>query len=141
MYVFDEILRFHAHVAECGYVAMDFNDYSTLYNFNTGKIKICDIDFYAKQSYINGFGKALGDTVIMSPEEFRIGGLIDEISNVYAMGGTAFRLFSNNETDRSPEAWTLSEALYDVAKRAVSDERDQRQQSIKQFIKEWRAAK
>lgn len=87
MYVFDGILEFHAHAEKCGYVAMDFNDYSTLYNFDTGKIKICDIDFYAKQSYINSFGKALGDPVIMSPEEFRIGGLIDEISNVYSMAG------------------------------------------------------
>ena len=141
IYIFEEILRFHEHVAQCGYVAMDFNDYSTLYNFDTGEVKICDIDFYAKQSYINGFGKALGDTVIMSPEEFRIGGLIDEISNVYTMGATAFRLFSDNESDRSPEAWTLSSELYAVVKKAIIDERDQRQQSIKQLIEEWRAAK
>ena len=140
LHVFDEILRFHNHAAKCGYVAMDFNDYSTLYNFDTGEVKICDIDFYAKQTYINGFGKVLGDEVLMSPEEFRIGGLIDEITNVYTMGATAFRLFSKNERDRSPETWTLNTALYDVAKRAVSDERDQRQQSIRQLIDEWRKA-
>jgi serine/threonine-protein kinase len=114
---------------------MDFNDYSTLYNFDTGEIKICDIDFYAKQSYINGMSRALGDPVIMSPEEFRIGGLVDEVSNVYTMGATAFRIFSTNDRDRSPEAWTLNMKLYAVAKKAVSDERDQRQQS------EWRVAK
>ena len=141
IYVFEEILRFHEYAVKCGYVAMDFNDYSPLYNFNTGEIKICDIDFYAKQSYINGFGKALGDMVIMSPEEFRIGGLIDEISNVYTMGATAFRLFSDNERDRSPEAWTLNMKLYEVVKKAVSDEREERQQSIEELIKEWRAAK
>ena len=141
IYVFEEILRFHEHVAKCGYVAMDFNDYSTLYNFDTGEVKICDIDFYAKQSYINGMGKALGDPVIMSPEEFRIGGLIDEISNVYTMGATAFRLFSESERDRSPEKWTLSLELYAVVKKAVSDERDDRQQSIEQLIAEWRAAR
>jgi serine/threonine-protein kinase len=141
IYVFEEILRFHEYAVKCGYVAMDFNDYSPLYNFNTGEIKICDIDFYAKQSYINGFGKALGDMVIMSPEEFRIGGLIDEISNVYTMGATAFRLFSDNERDRSPEAWALNMKLYEVVKKAVSDEREERQQSIKQLIEEWRTAK
>ena len=135
--IFEEILRFHEYVAKCGYVAMDFNDYSPLYNFGTGELKVCDIDFYAKQSYINGFGKALGDTVIMSPEEFRIGGLVDEISNVYAMGATAFRLFCYDERDRSLETWTLNMALYDVAKRAVSDERSERQQSIRQFMEEW----
>ena len=141
IYVFEEILRFHEYAAQCGYVAMDFNDYSTLYDFDIGQIKICDIDFYAKQSYINGFGRALGDTVVMSPEEFRIGGLIDEISNVYTMGATAFRLFSEHESDRSPETWPLNRALYDVVKKAVSDERDKRQQSITQLIAEWGSAK
>ena len=141
IYIFEEILRFHEHVAKCGYVAMDFNDYSVLYNFDSGEVKICDIDFYAKQSYINGMGRALGDQVIMSPEEFRIGGLVDEISNVYNMGATAFRLFCKDECERSPEAWTLSPELYAVAKKAVSDERSQRQQSIQKLIEEWRAAK
>ncbi len=139
IYVFEEILRFHEHVAKCGYVAIDFNDYSTLYNFDTGEVKICDIDFYAKQSYINGMGRVLGDPVVMSPEEYRIGGLLDEVTNVFTMGAMAFVLFSNN--DRSPEAWPLSPGLYDVVKRAVSDERDDRQQSIKQLIAEWRSAK
>jgi len=139
VFVFEEILRFHEHVAKCGYVAMDFNDYSPLYNFNTGEIKICDIDTYARQSYINGFGKALGDPVIMSPEEHRIGGLIDEISNVYTMGATAFVLLANN--DRSPEAWPLNVQTYAVVKKAVSDERSDRQQSITQLITEWNAAK
>ncbi len=44
-----------------------FNDNSTLYNFESGEFAICDIDFYAKQCYINGHGKALGDTNLMSP--------------------------------------------------------------------------
>jgi len=141
IYVFEEILRFHEYVVKCGYIAMDFNDYSPLYNFDAGEIKICDIDFYAKHTYIVGFGRVLGDQILMSPEEYRIGGLLDEVTMVYTMGATAFRLFSDDERDRSPEAWTLSTALYDVAKKAVSDDRDQRQQSIKQLIEEWRVAK
>ena len=135
IHVFEEILRFHEHAAKCGYVAMDFNDYSTLYNFDTGEVKICDIDFYAKQTYINGFGRALGDQMLMSPEEYRIGGLLDEITNVYTMGATAFMLFT--DYDRSPEAWPLNMKLYDVIKKAVSDERECRQQSIRELIEEW----
>jgi len=139
MGVFEEILRFHEHVVQCGYVAIDFNDNSALYNFGSGKVMICDIDFYAKQSYINGMGRVLGDEKIMSPEEFRIGGLLDEVTNVYTMGATAFALFS--DYNRSPEKWLPSKELYNVAKRAVSDERSQRQQSIRQLIEEWEAAK
>jgi len=35
----------------------------------------------------------------------------------------------------------LSKALFDVAKRAVNDERNKRQQTIGQFIEEWEAEK
>ena len=77
--------------------------------------------------------------MLMAPEEFRIAGVLDEVTNVYRMGATAFMLFSNY--DHSPEAWTLSSELYTVVKKAVSDAKADRQHSIKQLIEEWRAAK
>lgn len=135
--VFNGILEFHAHVANQGYVAIDFNDQSTLYNFETGDFKICDIDFYAKYSYMNGLGETIGDPSIMSPEEHRIAGLVDEISNVYTMGATAFVFFADEKRER--EYWGLSDELYEVAKKAVSVKRKDRQQSIGEFLEEWRA--
>jgi serine/threonine-protein kinase len=75
----------------------------------------------------------------MSPEEFSLGAVIDEITNVYAMGATAFSLFS--DSDRSSEKWPLDTRLYDVVKQAVSNDRGQRQRSIRQLIEEWRAVK
>jgi serine/threonine-protein kinase len=82
----------------------------------------------------------------MSPEEFTQGAVIDEVTNVYAMGATAFALFGKDELrghkdGRQPEYWSLSTAGFEVAKRAVSDDRRKRQQSIKQLIAEWDAAK
>jgi hypothetical protein len=53
-------------------------------------------------------------------------------------GATAFRLFANS--DRSKEAWPLSSKLYAVVKKATSDNRSERQQSIKRLREEWRAA-
>jgi serine/threonine-protein kinase len=74
----------------------------------------------------------------MSPEEYTLGAVIDEVTNVYAMGAIAFALFA--DSDRSCEKWPLSGRLYNVVRRAVSDERSQRQQSIVQLIREWNAA-
>ena len=34
--VYDGILEFHAHVIDCGYIAIDFNNGTFLYNFETG---------------------------------------------------------------------------------------------------------
>ena len=142
--VYEGILEFHAHVAEQGYVAIDFNDQNTLYNFDNGSFAICDIDFYTKQCYINGTGEVFGAPLLMSPEECRMGGLVDEISNVYAMGATAFvffadALFTHGENYLRSK-WSLSQELYEVAKKAISEPRNERQQTIRSYITEWKAA-
>jgi aminoglycoside phosphotransferase (APT) family kinase protein len=133
--VFDDILAFHAHVIDKGYIAIDFYDGSIMYDFAAKKTTICDIDFYSKMPYTNNIGRLWGSSRFMSPEEFELGRVIDEITNVYLMGATAFALFS--DYDRRFEKWQLSEELYKVALRAVSNERNQRQQSIQQYIDEW----
>ena len=69
----------------------------------------------------------------------QLGTAIDEITNVYTQGATAFALFS--DYDRSREAWPLDGKLYEVAIRAVSHDRNIRQQSIKEFRMEWEACK
>ena len=137
--VFDEILEFHAHVAKQGYVAIDFYDGCIMYDFNIDRTILCDIEFYAKTPYHNPIGRMWGSSRFMSPEEFELGAVIDEITNVYTMGATAFAFFGD-ERDRSIEKWKLNNELFDVAKKAVSDERSKRQQSIEQFIEEWKAA-
>ena len=136
--VYLDILAFHAHVARQGYVAIDFYDGSIMYDFGRQRALICDIDFYAKAPYINTKGRLWGSSRFMSPEEHRLGATIDEITNVYAMGATAFSLFGDDR-DRSIEKWQLSPTLFEVAKKATSDDRNHRQQTIQQLIDEWTA--
>ena len=136
--IFEDILDFHVHVAASGYVAVDFYDGSILWDTENHRTILCDIDYYAKRPYINRMGRMWGSDRFMSPEEYTAGAEIDEVTNVYTMGATAFALFA--DSDRTREAWTLNAARYDVAARAVSDERNRRQQSIRQLAEEWRAA-
>jgi len=136
--VFDDILAFHSHVAQQGYVAIDFYDGCIMYDFANNKTIICDVEFYAKAPYVNDMGRMWGSSRFMSPEEFQLGAAIDEVTNVYAMGATAFELFGSNH-DRSFEKWMLNKALFDIATKAVSLERGNRQQSVQQFIDEWQA--
>jgi len=137
--VYEGILEFHAHVIECGYVAIDFNNGSTLYNFDTGDFAFCDIDFYAKQCYLNGYDGIWGDPSFKSPEESRGGAVIDETSNVYAMGAVAFYFFAEN-IKHSRTKWTLNEDLYQVAKKSINEQRSLRQPTIKALIAEWKTA-
>jgi serine/threonine-protein kinase len=137
MRAYNDILDFHAHAAQKGYVAIDFYADQILYDFENERTYICDIDFYQKSPYYGDMGP-WGSANFVSPEE-RVPGLrIDEITMVYTMGAASFCLFS--DYDRSPGAWPLSPELYAVASRAVSDERNERQQSIGQYIAEWQAA-
>jgi serine/threonine-protein kinase len=133
--IFEDILEFHAHVAERGYVAIDFYDGSIMYDVENAKTIICDIDFYAKKPCINRMGRMWGSVRFMSPEEHTLGAEIDEITNVYTMGATAFALFADG--DRSAEKWPLGGELYTIVSRAVSDARSLRQQSVAQLIGEW----
>lgn len=135
--VFCDILSFFEYIASQNYVAIDFYDGSILYDFENGKTTICDIDFFRKQPCINDMGRMWGSSRFQSPEEFRFGASIDEVTNVYTIGATAFALFGSYE--RTMDKWELDEKLFSVAAKAVSDDRSARQQSIKQLRKEWEA--
>jgi serine/threonine-protein kinase len=136
--IFSDIMGFHAFVAERSYVAIDFYDGSIMWDAAHKRTIICDIDFYQKSPYVGRMG-LWGSARFVSPEERTDGAVIDEVTNVYTMGATAFCLFA--DSDRTPEKWPLSERLYEVVRRAVSDERSERQQSIRQLMEEWEAAK
>lgn len=58
-------------------------------------------------------------------------------SNVYTVGATTFVLFGGYE--RTMDKWELTEQLFAVAAKAVSNDRSARQQSIKQLREEWEA--
>jgi len=137
--VFDDILEFHLHVIDKGYVAIDFYDGSIMYDFEENKTILCDIDFYSKMPYINKMGRLWGSSRFMSPEEFQLNSEINEITNVYLMGATAFALFADYH--RTSDKWQINQEFYKVASKAVSDSRNERQQSLKEFISEWRGAK
>lgn len=136
--VFSDILSFFENIAAQKYVAIDFYDGSILYDFESGRTTICDIDLFRKQPCVNDMGHMWGSSRFQSPEEHQLGAVIDEITNVYTLGATAFALFGGY--NRTQDAWELSDKLFAVAAKAVREDCMQRQQSIKQFIKEWEAA-
>lgn len=152
--VFRDVAVFLEYVNSRGYVAIDFYDGSVLYDPNgqgepaapdqnaestrRGRTTICDIDFFSKKPYFNSMGRMWGSSSFMSPEEFTLGAEIDEITNVYTAGAFAFALFGGYR--REAGTWTLGQASFEVARRAVSEDRGSRQQSLRQLLQEWEAA-
>ena len=56
------------------------------------------------------------------------------------MGAMAFLFFAEYDLN-TREKWILSNELYEVVKKAISEQRNERQQSISDLITEWDAAK
>lgn len=135
--VYWDVLEFLDYVNRTGSVAIDFYDGSVMYNFDSGKTTICDVDFFRKKPCVNDMGRMWGSAKFMSPEEFQLGAQIDEVTNVYTAGAMAFALFGKYE--RGMDTWQLSPELYQTACKAVSDDRAQRQQSIAQLMEEWKS--
>ena len=134
--VFHRVLDFLEYVHSRGYLAVDFYDGIIMYDFESGKTTVCDVDFFVKKPYVNTMGRMWGSAIFMSPEEFRMGAEIDEVTNVYTAGAMAFALLGNYSRER--EDWPLGDGLFELASRAVSDDRDRRPKSIRELRESWR---
>ncbi len=141
------IFSFLETVADNNYVAVDFYDGSLIYDFNTERITICDIDLFRKQPAFNDIGENFwGTKRLKAPEEYVYGSCIDEITNVFTLGALIFDLFgefshkeiknrylTNQFVPCTLDKWELNEKCYDVVSQAVSIERNSRYKTISDF--------
>lgn len=133
------IFHFHHHIEQKGYVAIDFYDGSILYDFQSDTTKICDIDLYAKKPYINTMGRLWGSSKFMSPEEFELGAIIDGRTNVFTMGAMTLYLLGTGSSC-SLLNWEGTKQLYEVARKAVEQDREKRYESVAAFYQTWQEA-
>jgi serine/threonine-protein kinase len=138
--MYKDILLFHQLVNQQGYIAIDFYDGCIMYNFTSKQTMICDIEFYSKKPVMNNVGRMPGSSRYMSPEEFQLGSEIDERSNIFLMGATAFQLFGGG-SDRSLEKWKAGEKLYYIALKAINIEKGNRYQTIDEYFEAWNKAR
>ena len=136
--VFCDVLDFLDYVVSKGYVAIDFYDGSIMYDTRKHRTTICDIDLFRKRPCVNDMGRMWGSSRFQSPEEYQLNADIDEVTNVYTAGATAFALFGNY--NRTRDVWQLGDAAFHVAVKAVSDDRKDRYQSIKELTEAWKLA-
>lgn len=151
----DTLLDFLTHIADRGYVAVDFYDSSILYDFQTGDTTICDIDLFCKAPHCNRLGTNYwGTKRLKAPEEYVLGAEIDTRTNVFTLGALFSHLFgeySRQELDLMyeqfaffpcrRETWTLSDARYTMMCKATAPEREMRYLTMDAFSNAWNAEK
>lgn len=150
----EDIFSFLETVAENRYVAVDFYDGSLIYDFETDKMTVCDIDLFRKQPAVNDMGEEYwGTKRLKAPEEYIMGAAVDEITNVYTLGAMIFDFFgtftsgeiSRRYTDNRfmpcpEERWSLGKEAYFSTLRAVEPDREKRYKTISEFHKSFRSA-
>lgn len=136
---FDAVIDVLQHVHDSGWVAVDIYDASFIYDFDRQHLTLIDLEVFARKPLVNEMGRMWGSTRFMSPEEYQLGAGIDEVTNVYTLGAVAF-LFFGEERVRTPDTWDAGDARFKVARKATSDARADRYQSIAAFTAAWRNA-
>lgn len=150
----EDIFSFLETVAANHYVAVDFYDGSLIYDFETDKMTICDIDLFRKQPAVNYMGQDYwGTKRLKAPEEYILGAAVDEVTNVYTLGAMIFDFFgsfTSEEIERRYteqrffpcpiERWRLGEDAYSVVLRAVAHDREKRYQTIAEFHEKFHSA-
>ena len=80
-------------------------------------------------------GRLWGSSRFMSPEEFELHAMIDARTNVFNMG--QWLLLSWAVEKISFTKWEASKDLYEIAYRAVNENRIERYASVEAFYEEW----
>ena len=132
------VYSLHEHLADVGWVAVDFYHGSMIYDFERKVVKVIDVDHYRYGPSTNERGRMFGSKRFMSPEEFELGAPIDQQSNVFTMGRTAAVLLSDGSLDREP--FRGNDAQYEVMLHACQDERAKRYETMAAFWESWQTA-
>ncbi len=132
-----QILDFHVESARRGWVAVDLYDGSILIDPASGRVTLCDLDFYQPAPYANEMGRLWGSTRFMSPEEFQSGAAIDEVTTVHTLGVIAHTLLGDDAT-RSRDAWIGTPQQFDITARATRPDRRDRWPTIAAMAEAWR---
>jgi len=135
----DAIFDLHHKLASAGWIAVDFYDGCLIFDFKSGRLGVVDLDNYRECHFRNEMGRMFGSTRFMAPEEFELGALIDERTNVFVMGRTALIFLSDGTLNA--DAFRGTPALYEVVARACEPERSRRYDSMVAFYDAWRAAR
>ncbi len=128
----------HANLVNSGWIANDFYDGSMIYNFERRKLHAVDLDSYHRGPFTNSMGRMFGSTRFMSPEEFKLGAMIDERTTVFTLGRTAAVLLSDDSLRRKP--FRGNEAQYDIMLSACRHNPNDRFKTVAEFRDAWLAA-
>jgi hypothetical protein len=135
----DTLFDLHALLVAGGWVACDFYDGSLIYDFDSDRMHVVDLDSYHHGPFTNEMGRMFGSSRFMAPEEFERGATIDQRTTVYTLGRTALLFLGDGTNAR--HAFRASDALHAVIERACRTRPDSRYPTFASFYSAWQRAR
>ena len=120
-------------------VAVDFYFGSLMYEPETRRVHLIDLDHYVTEPFRNDMGRMFGSSRFMAPEEHTLGALIDQSTTVHTLGRLILLTLGDGTSRR--ESFRGTEAQWRIATRATATPRADRYPSIAEFHRAWRAAR
>lgn len=132
----DTIFDLHVLLAKNNFIAVDFYDGSILYDFETERTSVIDLDEYRPGPFTLEADRLPGSRRFMAPEEWVRGSQIDQVTNVYSLGRLVVEMLGGGSVEKLGSYGNLKA----VITRAVDPDRDQRFPSVKAFVEAWNQA-
>jgi serine/threonine protein kinase len=127
----------HLAVAAAEFVSVDLYDGCFLYDFDAGRMWICDLDEYRPGPFTVDADRLPGSTRFMAPEEFQRGAIVDQRTTVFHLGRTGRVLLDAGDLDRE---FRGSRAMAAVLERATQPDPSARHATVAEFVGDWRRA-
>jgi serine/threonine-protein kinase len=128
------ILAAHLAIVAAGFIAVDLYDGCFLYDFDSSKMWLIDLDEYRPGPFTLEEGRLPGSERYMAPEEWVRGAIIDQRTTVYVLGRILHHLVD------SEQGWRGRESQRNVVDRATELDPGERYQAVDSLIAAWRAS-
>ncbi|MFE1942356.1 serine/threonine-protein kinase [Streptomyces massasporeus] len=132
----DRLLDAHLAVEAAGFVAVDLYDGALLYDFETGALRLIDLDEYRPGPFTLEADRLPGSRRFMAPEEWRRGSRIDTRTTVHALGRAVRLLLDAGDEER---AWRGTTEQLAVVGRAVRADPRERFTTVEELVAAWRS--
>lgn len=137
--LYDQLLQLQVKAERAGLLIAGLSDSHLLYDPAHERLTLSNIDDYLELPCYNQRGRLPGSPYYLPPEAYRRGAGLDETSNVYTMAALSFAFFGDRRA-RTRTAWEGSQAMLNVAMKAISEKPEQRYASLPEYQEAWREA-
>ena len=124
-------------MAAAGLVSVDLYDSCFIYDFDAGRMRICDLDEYRPGPFVLEGDRLPGSRRFMAPEERRRGATVDERTTVFHLGRTGLVILDTGDLDGE---FRGTSAMLAVLERATRADPPARHSTVQAFVADWRRA-